>query len=70
MSIDPYSQPKLLDLTGNKLGKNPKFLIKFLKGYATLLNMGTLILSDNGLDENTILEIKDICQFNVGKVII
>jgi len=45
-------------------------LIKFLKRFVTLLNMGTLILSDNGLDENTIMEIKDICQFNVNKVII
>ncbi len=69
-SVYPYSQPELLDLTGNKLGENHKFLIKFLKRFAVFLNMGTLILSNNGLDKNTILEVKDICKFNVGKVII
>ena len=69
-SIDPCSQPELFDLTGNKLGEDPQFLIKFLKKFVTLLNMKTLILSDNGLDENTISEIKDICHYNVKNVII
>ena len=70
-ALNPYEQTDLLDLSKNKLGENPKRFIEALeKNVFSFKYIETLILLDNGFDENSISEIKKICKGRVEKLII
>ena len=69
-ALNPYEETKLLDLSKNKLGENPKRFIEVLGHLFSLKPVGTLILLDNGFDENSTSEIKKICEKNIEKLII
>ena len=70
-ALNPYEETNLLDLSKNKLGENPKRFIEALeKNVFSFKYIETLILLDNGFDENSISEIKKICERDVKKLII
>ena len=58
-TLPSYSYLDVLDLSENKLGVNPELFIEIIIDcYVLAKHFKTLILFDNGFDENSILDIK------------
>ena len=71
ISNDPYNNIDVLDLTGNKLGKDPKRFARILfKTIALFKTINELILTDNGFDETIISLIKEEAGNCIEKIIL
>ena len=70
-SNDPYNNIDVLDLTGNKFGKNPKRFAEVLSKTITHVKIiNELILTDNGFDETIISLIKEETGNCIEKIIL
>ena len=70
-SNEPYNEIKVLDLTGNKLSKDPELFVDILE--CTIFPFKAikeLILVYNGFDANIISLIKRAPNCNIGKIYI
>ncbi len=60
---------KVLDLTGNDLGKDPERFVDILKdSFYRVKKIEELILVDNGFDESVVSLIKGSLGWFIGKI--
>ena len=71
-SASPYNNYDVLDLTGNKLGKDPDLFVKIMCEFVMECapSVKELILVDNGFDENIISLLKEKVGHSIKKVYI
>ena len=69
-SASPYNNYDVLDLTGNKLGKDPDLFVKIMCEFVMECapSVKELILVDNGFDENIISMIKEVAGKTIRKI--